>query len=166
MNSGADYRTILDENVERFALRSELLARPGERVIYSDLGFIVLGVAIERATGASLNALVRRTFGGSLGFRPRFAERAAIPATEEDAWRGRVAGFVHDEKAYLMGGVAGHAGLFGTAADVAAMTESYLAPLAADESDTLPCESPSRSDARAGGRSRSAPRFGLGAQDE
>ncbi len=128
MNSGADYRTILDENVERFALRSELLARPGERVIYSDLGFIVLGVAIERATGVSLSALAHRTFGGSLGFRPRFSERAAMPATEEDAWRGRVAGFVHDEKAYLMGGVAGHAGLFGTAADVAAMTESYLGP--------------------------------------
>jgi CubicO group peptidase (beta-lactamase class C family) len=126
MNSGADYRTILDENVERFALRSELLARPGERVIYSDLGFIVLGVAIERAAGASLNALVRRTFGCSLGFRPRFSERVAIPATEEDLWRGRVAGFVHDEKAFLMGGAAGHAGLFGTAADVAAMTESYL----------------------------------------
>ena len=128
MNSGADYRTILDENVERFALRSELLAQPGERVIYSDLGFIVLGVAIERATGASLNALARRTFGVSLGFRPRLSERVVIPATEEDAWRGRVAGFVHDEKAYLMGGVAGHAGLFGTAADVAAMTESYLGP--------------------------------------
>jgi CubicO group peptidase (beta-lactamase class C family) len=128
MNSGADYRTILDENVERFALRSDLVALPGERVIYSDLGFIALGIAIERAAGASLSALVRRTFSRSLGFRPRLSERAAIPATEEDAWRGRVAGFVHDEKAYLMGGVAGHAGLFGTAADVAALTESYLGP--------------------------------------
>jgi serine-type D-Ala-D-Ala carboxypeptidase len=138
MNSGADYRTILDENVERFALRSELLAPPGERVIYSDLGFIVLGVAIERATGASLSALVRRTFGVSLGFRPCSSDRLAIPATEEDAWRGRVAGFVHDEKAYLMGGVAGHAGLFGTAADVAAMTESYLG--AQRHAGTLPLQ--------------------------
>jgi len=138
MDSGADYREILDENVERFALRSELLARPGERVIYSDLGFIVLGVAIERAAGLSLNALARRTFGGSLGFRPPFSERAAIPATEEDAWRGRVAGFVHDEKAFLMGGVAGHAGLFGTAADVAAMTEAYLGPQR--HGGTLPLE--------------------------
>ncbi len=138
MNSGADYRAILDENVQRFALHSELLARPGERVIYSDLGFIVLGVALERATGLSLSTLARRTFGGSLGFRPRFSERAAIPATEEDAWRGRVAGSVHDEKAYLMGGVAGHAGLFGTAADVAALTESYLAPLARERKGILP----------------------------
>jgi serine-type D-Ala-D-Ala carboxypeptidase len=138
MNSGADYRAILDENVERFALNSELLARPGERVIYSDLGFIVLGVALERATGLALSALARRTFGGALGFRPRLSERAGIPATEEDAWRGRVAGFVHDEKAYLMGGVAGHAGLFGTAADVAALTESYLAPLARGTTAALP----------------------------
>ena len=138
MDSGADYRAILDENVERFALHSELLARPGERVIYSDLGFIVLGVAIERAAGLSLGALARRTFGGSLGYRPRFSERAAIPATEEDAWRGRVAGFVHDEKGYLMGGVAGHAGLFGTAADVAALTESYLAPLTRAQSAMFP----------------------------
>jgi CubicO group peptidase (beta-lactamase class C family) len=138
MNSGADYRAILDENVERFALNSELLARSGERVIYSDLGFIVLGVALERATGLSLSTLARRTFGGALGYRPRFSERTAIPATEEDAWRGRVAGFVHDEKAYLMGGVAGHAGLFGTAADVAALTESYLGPLARRTTSTLP----------------------------
>jgi len=138
MDSGADYRAILDENVERFALNSELLARPGELVIYSDLGFIVLGVALERATGLSLSVLARRAFGGSLGFRPRFSERAAIPATEEDAWRGRVAGFVHDEKAYLMGGVAGHAGLFGTAADVAALTEAYLSPLTRGRGGTLP----------------------------
>jgi CubicO group peptidase (beta-lactamase class C family) len=138
MNSGADYRAILDENVERFALHSDLLARPGERVIYSDLGFIVLGVVLERATGLSLNTLARRSFGGSLGFRPQLAERTAIPTTEEDAWRGRVAGFVHDEKAYLMGGVAGHAGLFGTASDVAAMTESYLGPLARGTAGTLP----------------------------
>ncbi|MBV8531863.1 MAG: serine hydrolase [Candidatus Eremiobacteraeota bacterium] len=61
-----------------------------------------------------------------------------IPATERDGWRGRVQGFVHDEKAYLMGGVAGHAGLFGTAADVAALTECYLGPLHARECSLLP----------------------------
>jgi CubicO group peptidase (beta-lactamase class C family) len=128
MNSGADYRTIVDENVERFALRAPLIARPGERVIYSDLGFIAAGVAIERITGQSLAAHAR-SFSPTLVFRPGVRLRAAIPATEEDAWRGRVQGFVHDEKAYLMGGVAGHAGLFGTAADVAALTECYLGTL-------------------------------------
>lgn len=130
MNSGADYRTILGENVQRFAIERELVAVPGERVIYSDLGFIALGAALERVAGRSLGAqcaaLFRRP---SLGYRPPLARRAEIPATEDDGWRGRVQGFVHDEKAYLMGGMAGHAGLFGTAADVAALTQAYLAPL-------------------------------------
>lgn len=128
MNSGADYRTIVDENVERFALGSELIAPPGDRVIYSDLGFIAAGVVVERLARQSLAALAR-SFSPTLIYRPRAAQRRAIPATEEDGWRGRVQGFVHDEKAYLMGGVAGHAGLFGTAADVAALAECYLGPL-------------------------------------
>jgi serine-type D-Ala-D-Ala carboxypeptidase len=130
MNSGADYREIIDENVETFALRCELVAPPGERVIYSDLGFIALGVAVRRLCGASLAALMMRAFSSpTLIFRPRVSARSNIPATEDDGWRGRVQGFVHDEKAYLMGGIAGHAGLFGTAADVASLTEIYLSAL-------------------------------------
>jgi CubicO group peptidase (beta-lactamase class C family) len=139
MHSGADYRTILGENVERYALERELAAEPGERVIYSDLGFIALGVLLQRASGRSLDALVARTFGSpSLGYRPRERERLLIPATEDDGWRGRVQGFVHDEKAFLMGGIAGHAGLFGTAADVARLTESYLGALRGREPGLLP----------------------------
>jgi CubicO group peptidase (beta-lactamase class C family) len=138
MNSGADYRAILNENVERFSLRTPLLAAPGERVIYSDLGFIALGVAIERIAGHSLDSLARSAFANTVAYRPSSRERLAIPATEEDSWRGRVQGFVHDEKAYLMGGAAGHAGLFGSAADVAAMTESYLAPFAGRTGVLLP----------------------------
>ncbi|HEY1655393.1 MAG TPA: serine hydrolase domain-containing protein [Candidatus Tumulicola sp.] len=127
MHSGADYRTILDANVEQFAVERELAAPPGARVIYSDLGFIALGRIVARIAGFDLAAAIRKTFGSStLGFRPAARELPTIPATEEDDWRGRVQGFVHDEKAYLMGGVAGHAGLFGTAADVAALTEAYL----------------------------------------
>ncbi len=125
MNSGADYRAIFDENVEEFALSSELVAEPGERVIYSDLGFIAAGIAIERVTAKSLGALVR-SFAPAVTYRPRAVVRSGIPATEDDGWRGRVQGFVHDEKSYLMGGVAGHAGLFGSAAAVAALTEAYL----------------------------------------
>lgn len=138
MNSGADYREILGENVEDFALRSELIADPGERVIYSDLGFIALGVVLRRLSGFSLGTLVAQNFAPSLSFRPQISERIKIPATEDDGWRGRVQGFVHDEKAYLMGGMAGHAGLFGTAADVAALTESYLGALHGRASSILP----------------------------
>jgi CubicO group peptidase (beta-lactamase class C family) len=130
--SGADYRTLLDQDVERFALTGPLAAPPGEKVIYSDLGFIALGAIAERAArGRSLAAHVEgvlRAFGTrTTGYAPRGRERSAIPATETDAWRGSVQGEVHDEKAYLMGGSAGHAGLFGDARDVALLGEWYLA---------------------------------------
>ncbi|HYL28262.1 MAG TPA: serine hydrolase [Candidatus Nitrosotalea sp.] len=140
MNSGADYRAILDENVETFALCSEPIAPAGERVVYSDLGFIALGVILQRLRGSSLHTLAARAFGGTLEYRPRLERRAWIPATEDDGWRGRVQGFVHDEKAFLMGGVAGHAGLFGTAADVAALTESYLGTIHGRAAGALPAE--------------------------
>jgi CubicO group peptidase (beta-lactamase class C family) len=129
MDSGADYRMLLDRNVAAAALELPLLASPGERVIYSDLGMIALGEVLARAEDRSLQHLVARLRRPALAYVPHARERRAIPATEEDAWRGRVQGFVHDEKAFLMNGVAGHAGLFGTAADVAWLAEQYLTAL-------------------------------------
>jgi CubicO group peptidase (beta-lactamase class C family) len=129
--SGADYRTLFSTNVERFARTRDLVATPGERVLYSDLGFITLGAWLERFAGSSL-VTAMSDVNAALGceataYRPRNDEPQAIPATELDAWRGRVRGAVHDEKAYLMNGIAGHAGLFGTAHDVAALADLYLA---------------------------------------
>jgi len=130
MNSGADYRQLLGHNVIEYTLERELVAKPGERVIYSDLGFIALGVILERAYGSSLAAIANAAMERSTcAFRPAPTVLLDIPATEDDGWRGRVQGVVHDEKAYLMGGVAGHAGLFGTAADVAWLAERYLGVL-------------------------------------
>ena len=131
MASGADYRTLFCENVESFAIARDLVARPGERVVYSDLGFIALGALLGRFSEFSLRSVVTRSL-RNIGaiqsdFRPRNDDSDAIPATELDAWRGRVRGAVHDEKAYLMGGVAGHAGLFGTAYDIARLADAYLA---------------------------------------
>jgi CubicO group peptidase (beta-lactamase class C family) len=131
LQSGADYRALFGENVERFALARDLVAAPGERVVYSDLGFIALGVLLARAGDSSLSfafdELAVRAGWNETAFvtRPFACER--IPATECDAWRGRVRGVVHDEKAYLMNGVAGHAGLFGTARDVALLADAFLA---------------------------------------
>ncbi len=129
LQSGADYRELLGDSVERYALARPLVAPVGERVVYSDLGFIALGVVIARALGTSLATAVAQTC-RSIGavdtsFRPRWTERGAIPATEDDGWRGRLRGEVHDEKCWLMNGVAGHAGLFGTAADVARLAGIY-----------------------------------------
>ena len=133
--SGADYRGLLESGVrvEEYALTRELVAAPREKVVYSDLGFIALGVILERLRSRSLQSIVTETLAQaavpSLGFRPKREESERIPATERDEWRGLVQGSVHDEKAHLMGGVAGHAGLFGDARDVARLAESYLGAL-------------------------------------
>src|SRR5581483_3625607 len=122
-------------NVVRFSLERDLAAVPGERVIYSDLGFIVIGELLQRLTQRSLSALARPAI-----FAPPARLRDSIPATEDDGWRGRVQGFVHDEKAFLMGGTAGHAGLFGSAFDVAWLAEQYLAAASGRASRALPVE--------------------------
>jgi CubicO group peptidase (beta-lactamase class C family) len=88
-----------------FVLQREWRAGPP---IYSDINFILLGIALERLTGRPLRELAADgfTFGAE-------AERCA--ATERCTWRGRVMrGQVHDENAYALGGASGHAGLFGT----------------------------------------------------
>jgi CubicO group peptidase (beta-lactamase class C family) len=129
--SGADYRTLFGEQIEAFALREPLIATPGERVVYSDLGFLALGVVLARCAGVALEPLLERELRALGCGRVTFALRArgeAIAATERDAWRGLVQGRVHDEKAALAGGAAGHAGLFGDACDVARLAEWYLAP--------------------------------------
>lgn len=139
LHSGADFRSLLDERVSDFALRRPLAAQPGERVIYSDLGMIALGIAIERITERSLPAALAAAVPSGAAFNPAESERAAIPATEEDAWRGRVQGRVHDEKAHLMLGVSGHAGLFGSAADVARLSEVFLGAARGRTGGVLPC---------------------------
>ncbi|HEY5257404.1 MAG TPA: serine hydrolase domain-containing protein [Candidatus Baltobacteraceae bacterium] len=136
-NSGADFRQLLGYNVEEYALDRELIGVPGEKVVYSDLGFIALGALLERVRGAALTRVVRDA--GAM-YRPALPEHRDIPATEDDGWRGRVQGVVHDEKAYFMGGVAGHAGLFGTAADVARLGERFLGALCGRGSNGLPIE--------------------------
>jgi CubicO group peptidase (beta-lactamase class C family) len=129
--SGADYRTLFDEHIETFAAREPLVAAPGERVVYSDLGFLALGAALAARTHTALEPLIEGELRALGSERVTFARRARyedVPATERDAWRGLVQGRVHDEKAALAGGVAGHAGLFGAALDVARLGEWYLAP--------------------------------------
>ena len=140
MNSGADYRAILNENVERFcAARSALIADARRARVYSDLGFIALGVVLERAAGASLAARWRARSRRRWRSRPDAARRAAIPGDRRrrvarDAFRASCT----TRKRYLMGGVAGHAGLFGTASDVAALTESYLGAMHGRSGSLLP----------------------------
>lgn len=130
--SGADYRTLFAEHIETFALREPLVAIPGERVVYSDIGFLALGVVLARRAGLALEPLIERELRALGATEVTFARHVRpedTPATERDAWRGLVQGRVHDEKAALAGGVAGHAGLFGDARAAALLGEWYLGPL-------------------------------------
>jgi CubicO group peptidase (beta-lactamase class C family) len=97
---------------------------------YSDLGFMLLGALVERVARRPLDAFAREhVFGplgmGDTGFGP--VQGAPVAATEDCGWRGRLLeGEVHDENAFVWGGVAGHAGLFGTARDVATYASAWL----------------------------------------
>lgn len=104
---------------------------PRTRSIYSDLGFMLLGFMLEDALGGTLPALFDNTASGftsaPLRFNPPGSWKAVTAPTEVDLWRGRLlVGEVHDENAWALGGAAGHAGLFGTAAAVGDFARAIL----------------------------------------
>ena len=110
-----------------------LLREPGKQIEYSDLGFILLGTIVERLTGHPLDAFAAQNIFAPLGmshslFNPPQALRARVAPTENDReFRKRlIHGEVHDENAWAMGGVAGHAGLFSTAGDIAIFAQMML----------------------------------------
>jgi serine-type D-Ala-D-Ala carboxypeptidase len=137
-NSGfPDYRPYYkqlqnrDPGKQKDALR-ELLVKeplihpPGRQVVYSDLGFMVLCWVVETVSGIRLDQFVmeniyrpldlKRLFFVPNGIKPL---QAKFAATERCPWRGiLLEGVVHDDNAYAVGGIEGHAGLFGTAGDV------------------------------------------------
>lgn len=111
----------------RLVLQARLVSAPGTRTAYSDVGPIVLGFVIERVAGMPLERFVRRAIYAPLGmrnttFRPSPAMVPRVAATESGVPRGEV----HDRNARALGGVAGHAGLFGTAADLAIFAQFML----------------------------------------
>lgn len=108
----------------------KMTASRGERFMYSDVGFIVLGKLVERISGKNLNAFSKRKifepFGMmETGFLPNDAlkQRAAATEKRDDRW---MKGEVHDPRAFLLGGIAGHAGLFSTAADLTTFGQIML----------------------------------------
>lgn len=132
------------------SIRDEpLVSHVGEQSVYSDLGFILLGCAIERVSGLLLDEYFSATVAQPLGAQPLFFNRAMTSAspslrnqagvliapTEWDDRRQRLLkGEVHDANAAAMGGVAGHAGLFGTAESVLAVSGAWLAAYHGDRS--------------------------------
>jgi CubicO group peptidase (beta-lactamase class C family) len=121
---GLDRATLLAR-----LLHTPLEAAPG-KIVYSDLGFIVLGRVLERVHGRALDALANDQFqrlglNGDLAFTPPGG--ALVAPTEYCPWRSRLLrGEVHDENAAALGGVGGHAGLFGTLRGVCGYVRALL----------------------------------------
>ncbi len=106
---------------------------PGERYVYSDLGMITLGLVVEQVTGKSLDTVIANGITTPLDmrdtmFNPPASLRDRIAATEVQPWADRpmIRGEVHDENAWSLGGVAGHAGLFSSAHDLAVLLQTLL----------------------------------------
>ncbi len=114
----------------KLCFEEKLTANPGEKFIYSDTGPILLGELVRRLTGKDLDAFLTAEVFGPLkmvdtGFNPPPGKLARVAPTEVENGRP-VRGVVHDPRARRMGGVAGHAGLFTTAADLARFSRMML----------------------------------------
>lgn len=121
------------ESAARLALGTFFSYPTGEQVLYSDVGLILLGLAVGRLAGSPLDETIYQRVTQPLGLAahfqpakpPQFPQN--IAPTEFCKWRGRrIVGEVHDESAWRLGGVAGHAGMFAHACDVAAFGQSFL----------------------------------------
>jgi len=104
---------------------------PGAEFLYSDIDFVVLGALVERLSGESLDEYAAKHIFGPLGmketrFLPPSSWASRIAPTEEDENHHLLRGVVHDPTARRMGGVAGDAGLFSTADDLAVFAQALL----------------------------------------
>jgi CubicO group peptidase (beta-lactamase class C family) len=132
--AGRDLRRLADGpwQARSVVMSTPLACRPGVCQVYSDLGADVLGFAIEAIAGQGLDAFLDERVFVPLGmndthYRPDIAQRDRIAPTELQSPRGYpLRGEVHDENAWALGGVAGHAGLFSTAADLSLFAQMML----------------------------------------
>ena len=117
--------------------RDGIDATPGDRVTYSDLNFMLLGWALEKAGGRRIDRLFRDEVAGPLAmtatrYRPPARMKASTAATEGDGDQRLapmlVRGSVHDGNAWALGGISGHAGLFAPLDDLARFAQAFLEP--------------------------------------
>lgn len=124
-----DYRDGPDAAWKKL-LALEPRTAPGSKFAYSDVGYMILGKVVEQVSGMPLDAFTgKRVFGPlgmrDTGYRPQGAIKDRCAPTEQRAGRWML-GEVHDPRAYALGGVAGHAGLFSTTADLAVYARMLL----------------------------------------
>ena len=127
-----EFATTRDDLIHA-AMTTRLVPAPGERAVYSDIGMILLGELLAKKADLALNLFARQEIFMPLGmkqtrFKPPQDWVEEIPPTEDDqkVRRRVVQGEVNDENAYVMGGVAGHAGAFAPATDLARFAECLL----------------------------------------
>lgn len=109
----------------------DLINPVGETVVYSDIGFILLGLIIEKVTGQTLDTNAKLRIFDPLGmndssFKPDSLRCAPTEYRHDDVYQGLLQGQVHDEKSFALGGVAGHAGLFSTVNDLSKFVKIFL----------------------------------------
>ena len=119
------------ETAYRMAFAEKPAFPPGSRFLYSDINFITLGALVERVSGMSLDEYAAKNVFAPLGmthtrYRPPASWRSKTAPTEYDDDHVMLRGVVHDPTARRMGGVAGHAGIFSTADDLAKFAQALL----------------------------------------
>ncbi len=133
VGKGWGYNQIKQKFIEGIS-QTKSEAKPGEKRIYSDLGFILLGFALEEIYQRPLTSLFIEKVANpglpAIRYSPIASAENNIAATEACPWRGKLLqGEVHDDNAYVLGGAAGHAGLFSNAADLEKFLHQILAIL-------------------------------------
>jgi CubicO group peptidase (beta-lactamase class C family) len=127
-----DQQTHDPDSLAKLMFATPLDTLPGVRMIYSDIGAYMLGRLVERLSGETLDQYVLNHVFRPLGmnetmYRPPSSLKPRIAPTEIDPVRGgKVWGMVHDERAYYLGGVSAHAGIFSSAYDLARFARMYL----------------------------------------
>ena len=121
------FRKVIEEKIAEAPLKQK-------RYVYSDVGFILLGMLVEQLAGMSMEAYLQREFYEPMGLEHtgylplrRFAKSEIVPSNKDRFLRKEILqGFVHDEASAFFGGLAGNAGLFSTARDVARVYQMLL----------------------------------------
>jgi CubicO group peptidase (beta-lactamase class C family) len=127
-----DRITTNADSIAKLMMAEPLEALPGTRFVYSDIGAYVAGKLVERVSGLRLDRYLARYVFGPLGmhdtmYNPPASLVPRIAPTEVDPRRGgKLRGKVHDERAYYLGGISAHAGLFSSGYDLARFAEMYL----------------------------------------
>lgn len=131
--------------LKNMVFNEPLINVPGEKVVYSDLGFMILCWLVEELSNMKFERFIHEKIYKPLGIQELFFnqreqnlhDRRQYAATEDCPWRKTViSGSVHDDNAWVIGGVCGHAGLFGTIQGVYSLLVEYLAMFNAEHNQT------------------------------